>query len=62
MDIRLYVQESLEELRNKISWPTWDNLLQSTAVVLLASAVLALIIFLMDSSSNAILKLIYGVK
>jgi preprotein translocase subunit SecE len=62
MDIRLYIQESLEELRTKITWPTWDTLIQTTGVVLLASAVLALIIFTMDSSANFVTKLIYGVK
>ena len=62
MDIRAYVNESLEELRTKITWPTWANLQATTGVVLLASAILALIIFLMDASSNQLLKLIYGVK
>ena len=62
MDIRAYVNESLEELRTKITWPTWANLQATTGVVLLASLILALIIFLMDASSNQILKLIYGVK
>ena len=62
MDIRAYVNESLEELRTKITWPTWANLQATTGVVLLASLFLALIIFVMDASSNQILKLIYGVK
>ena len=62
MDIRAYVNESLEELRTKITWPTWANLQATTGVVLLASLLLAVIIFLMDASSNQILKLIYGVK
>jgi preprotein translocase subunit SecE len=62
MDIRAYVNESLDELRTKITWPTWANLQATTGVVLLASAILALIIFLMDASSNQLLKLIYGVK
>lgn len=62
MDIRAYVNESLDELRTKITWPTWANLQATTGVVLLASAILAIIIFLMDASSNQLLKLIYGVK
>jgi preprotein translocase subunit SecE len=62
MDIRAYINESLEELRTKITWPTWENLQATTGVVLLASLFLAVIIFLMDASSNQILKLIYGVK
>lgn len=62
MDIRAYVNESLKELQTKITWPTWANLQATTGVVLLASAILAIIIFLMDASSNQLLKLIYGVK
>jgi preprotein translocase subunit SecE len=62
MDLRLYVRESLEELRTKITWPTWANLQQTTGIVLLACLILALIIFGMDTISNQVLKLIYGVK
>jgi preprotein translocase subunit SecE len=60
--LRSYINESLEELKTKMTWPTWINLQQTTAVVLLASALLALIIFGMDSIANQALKLIYGIK
>ncbi len=60
--IRLYISESLEELKTKITWPTWTNLQQTTGIVLLASAILALVIFSMDTVANQALKLIYGVK
>jgi preprotein translocase subunit SecE len=60
--LRSYINESLEELKTKMTWPTWLNLQQTTGVVLLASAMLALIIFGMDSVANLALKLIYGIK
>jgi preprotein translocase subunit SecE len=60
--LRSYINESLEELKTKMTWPTWINLQQTTAVVLLASAMLAIIIFGMDSIANQALKLIYGIK
>ena len=60
--IKSYINESLEELRTKITWPTWTNLQQTTGIVLFACALLALIIFSMDLISNQALKLIYGVK
>ena len=60
--LRSYINESLEELKTKMTWPTWLNLQQTTGVVLLASAMLALIIFSMDSVANFALKLIYGIK
>lgn len=62
MNIKHYVQESVEEFRTKMTWPTWSNLQQTTGVVLLASLLLSLIIFGMDAISNQLLKLIYGVK
>ncbi len=62
MNIRSYVQESLEEFRTKMTWPTWSNLQQTTGVVLLASILLSLVIFGMDAVSNQLMKLVYGVK
>ncbi|MFZ2899735.1 MAG: preprotein translocase subunit SecE [Saprospiraceae bacterium] len=60
--IRLYIKESINELLNKVTWPTWSNLQSSTIVVIIASFILALIIFLMDSVSNGMLKFIYNLN
>ena len=60
--IRLYINESYDEIRTKMTWPTWTNLQSTTGVVLLACLFLAILIFLMDSSANQVLKLIYGIK
>ena len=58
--IILYVKESYNELINKVTWPSWANLYSSTIVVLVASLILALIIFLMDVVSKGALDQIYG--
>jgi preprotein translocase subunit SecE len=60
--LRSYINESMDELRTKMTWPTWLNLQQTTGIVLLACAFLALIIFSMDIAANTLLKLVYGVK
>lgn len=60
--IRLYIKESINELLNKVTWPTWTNLQGSTIVVIIASFILALIIFLMDTVSNGLLKFIYNLN
>jgi len=57
----LYVKESYNELIHKVSWPTWPNLLQSTVVVLVASAIIALIILVMDLISKNVLTTIYSI-
>ncbi|MCO6476208.1 MAG: preprotein translocase subunit SecE [Phaeodactylibacter sp.] len=58
--LKLYVIESYNELVHKVTWPTWPNLQSSTVVVLVASIILALIIFLMDVVSRTILDWIYS--
>ncbi len=50
-----YIKESYNELVNKVTWPSWPSLLSSTRLVLVASLVIALIIFVMDAVSSFIL-------
>lgn len=60
--IRLYIKESYNELVNKVTWPTWANLQSSTILVLVASLILALLIFLMDLVSKGMLDIIYNLN
>jgi len=41
-------KESYDELVHKVTWPSWKQLQSSSILVLVASAIIALIIFLMD--------------
>ena len=50
-----YIKESYNELVHKVTWPTWPSLLASTRLVLVASLIIALIIFVMDAVSSFIL-------
>ncbi|MFT4204321.1 MAG: preprotein translocase subunit SecE [Chitinophagaceae bacterium] len=58
--ISTYFRESYEELLNKVSWPTWSELQQSTAIVLAATVLITAIVWLMDFSSGWVLKFIYS--
>ena len=58
--LRLYIKESYNELVNKVTWPSWANLQSSTVVVLVASLIFALVTFVMDAASKAVLNIIYG--
>jgi preprotein translocase subunit SecE len=40
--------ESYDELVHKVTWPSWKQLQSSSILVLVASVIIALIIFLMD--------------
>jgi preprotein translocase subunit SecE len=57
----MYIRESYNELVNKVTWPSWANLQSSTILVLVASIILALVIFLMDTASKGVLNLIYNI-
>jgi preprotein translocase subunit SecE len=43
-----YVEESYQELVTKVSWPSWAELQNSTMIVSVASAMIAIMIFVMD--------------
>ena len=58
--ISLYIKDALNELINKTTWPTWKELQNSSIVVLIASFIIAIVIFLMDISFENIMKLIYS--
>ena len=54
------IKESYNELVYKVSWPTPKELAQSSVLVLVASIILALIVWLMDWCFENIMTLIYG--
>jgi preprotein translocase subunit SecE len=54
------VKESYNEMVNKVSWPTRKELGQSSVLVLVASIILALIVWLMDWCFEHIMTFIYG--
>ena len=60
MKIKLYLQEAFNELIHKVSWPTWSDLQNSALVVMVASLIIALIIFAMDYSFQNLMDLIYS--
>lgn len=57
--ISTYFKESYQELVENVTWPTWVQLQQSTVIVLVATIIVTALIFVMDFSSNQLLKLIY---
>ncbi|QEC66427.1 preprotein translocase subunit SecE [Panacibacter ginsenosidivorans] len=55
-----YIKESYHELVEKVTWPSGSQLQQSTAIVLIATVVIMLMVSLMDFASSEVLKLIYS--
>jgi len=58
--ITTYFRESYEELMEKVTWPSWNHLQQSTMIVLVATVLITAMVSLMDFASNQLLKLIYS--
>ena len=51
-----YCKESYDALVHKVSWPTRSELSSSAVVVLTASLLIALVVFLMDSAFQFIME------
>ena len=49
-----YLQETYNELIHKVSWPSWADLQSSSIVVMVASLIIALVVFAMDGSFDFI--------
>ncbi|MBB5396080.1 MULTISPECIES: preprotein translocase subunit SecE [unclassified Mucilaginibacter] len=54
-----YIKESYIELTEKVTWPTWRELQNSAVLVLIASIIIALIIFGMDQIIGYLLNQFY---
>lgn len=59
--VKLYVRESYNELMHKVSWPTASELQESAITVLVATFIISLVIFLIDSVFEGLLGLIYQI-
>jgi preprotein translocase subunit SecE len=54
-----YFKESYKELMEKVTWPNWDQLQQSTVIVLVATVIVTAVIFVMDFASKTLMDNIY---
>jgi preprotein translocase subunit SecE len=58
--VQAYFRDSYIEMTEKVTWPTWAQLQQSTMIVLVATLFITSIVWLMDLASNNLLKFIYS--
>jgi preprotein translocase subunit SecE len=54
-----FVEESWEELQ-RVTWPDWPQLKNATLVVIAFCMLVALIIWIMDTTSRFVIDLIMG--
>ena len=55
------IQESYNELRYKVSWPTQKQLINSAVLVLIASIVIAFVIMIIDWIFERLMQLVYSI-
>jgi preprotein translocase subunit SecE len=48
MNIKAFVVESIDEMKNKVTWPAFSFLQNSAVLVIVASLIFALVIGLID--------------
>ena len=54
-----YLQDTYNELVHKVSWPSWADLQGSAIVVMIASLIIALVVFAMDFSFQNVFEFMY---
>jgi len=54
-----YIQESTDELLHKVSWPTWEELQSSVGIVVIATAIITAVVYVMDFAFSNLLSLLY---
>ncbi len=58
--IGLYLRESYNELVHNVTWPSYSTLQTNTILVLIGSAIFALLILAMDFVWKNVVDFIYG--
>jgi preprotein translocase subunit SecE len=58
--IQSYFRDSYNELMEKVTWPNWQQLQQSTMIVLVATLVITAIVWVLDLGSSNLLKFVYS--
>lgn len=58
--VTTYFKESYKELLEKVTWPSWSELQQSTVIMLVAILLITFLVYIMDILSNGVLKFIYS--
>jgi preprotein translocase subunit SecE len=58
--ISSFIKDSYKEMMHKVTWPTWEELQQSTMIVLAATIIITALVWVMDFASNGVLQFIYS--
>jgi len=59
-DITNYCKESYDELVHKTTWPTFKELTSSAVMVLTASIIIAIAVFIIDQIFENLMRVVYS--
>ncbi|WP_194972908.1 preprotein translocase subunit SecE [Aquiflexum lacus] len=59
MNIKSFVVESIDEMKNKVTWPSYSFLQNSAVLVIVASLIFALVIGVIDLGFENLMKWFY---
>ncbi|HUH34685.1 MAG TPA: preprotein translocase subunit SecE [Moheibacter sp.] len=60
MKLKEYIKDSFYEFKDHVTWPAWASLQQDTIIVAIATVILALFLYAVDSLfGNFIIKNIF---
>lgn len=55
-----YIKDSYSELVHKVSWPSRAELTSSAVIVMIASVLMAVVVWGVDSAFERVIKFFYG--
>ncbi|MBF9251885.1 preprotein translocase subunit SecE [Pontibacter sp. 172403-2] len=55
-----YINETVEEMKTKVSWPSYSELQNSSVLVLIGSVIFALVVGVMDFAFDTTLTWFYN--
>jgi preprotein translocase subunit SecE len=55
-----FIKESIDELKTKVSWPSYSELQRSSVLVLVGAMVFALLLFVIDQSFENVMTWFYN--
>ena len=53
------IESTTDELKNKVTWPTWQELQSSTVLVMIATLILSVVIGIIDLVGSQLINLLY---
>ncbi|MBI3235408.1 MAG: preprotein translocase subunit SecE [Bacteroidetes bacterium] len=59
---KAYLESTVDELKNKVSWPTWEELRSSSMLVMVASIIFAFVVMLIDFIGSNLMSIIYNLN